>query len=87
MINTFQFVMHNSIMKYSAKDPQICKPMKIKGKIKGVVLCLPIQNTKHCSCKQLLQWSYSWYNCYLYAWVCKFVDPRLEYFIMELCIA
>ena len=35
--------MHNSIMKYSAKDPQICKPKKIKGKIKGVVLCLPIQ--------------------------------------------
>ena len=45
-LNTFQFVMRNSIMKYSAKDPQTCKPMKIKGKVKGVVLCLPIQNTK-----------------------------------------
>ena len=37
IINTFQFVMHNSIMKYSAKDPQICKPMKIEGKIKGKI--------------------------------------------------
>ena len=39
--------MHNSIMKYLAKDPQICKPKKIKGKIKGVVLCLPIFKTQN----------------------------------------
>ena len=41
MQNTFQFVMHTSIMKYSAKDPQICKPMKIKERSKELFcVCL-----------------------------------------------